>query len=510
MSEKYFIGLDSGTQSTRAILFDSKGNRVAKGAAEHPKTIVPQPSWCEHGKSDLGDAARKALAEMFAGFKGNKADIAAVGITTQRCVFITLDKNDQMLCNPISWLDNRWYMNFQSIGEPKTSVQNPVFSKFLVYYSKANWFKHNAPDIFEKAAKYMSVSSYLGYRLSGSFCDSFANGLGWPYDIINWTDSGDAEYELLGMRREQVARPVVAGTVIGKVTARAAGEFGIPEGTPVVMGTGDKQSELLSAGAINHGQAYITLGTLSGLNVVCKDFKPSPDFSYMTYLSAVPKIYNYEVALNKGFWLVSWFRDNFGGGLKAEAEAKGTSIEAMLDKEGEAVPPGADGLVVLPDWSPVTARPNTKGIFLGFDDRHGRAHLFRALIEGIVTQIKIGSDSECATLGMNIDELYVGGGGSKSNLAVQIIADIFGVPVHRIKESENCSLGAAMCGAVGAGVYADFPQAVKEMGNKFDTFQPKQENHAFYEAQQGNVVQKLYPALADVLKSLAELNAPKG
>jgi sugar (pentulose or hexulose) kinase len=215
------------------------------------------------------------------------------------------------------------------------------------------------------------------------------------------------------------------------------------------------------------------------------------------------------VALNKGFWLVSWFRDNFGGGLKVNADARGSSIEALLDKEGEAVPPGSDGLVVLPDWSPVTARPNTKGMFLGFDDRHTRAHLFRALIEGIVAQIKLGSDVECTTLDIKIDELYVGGGGSKSNLAVQIIADIFGVPVHRISESENCSLGAAMCGAVGAGVYADFPQSVREMGNKFDTFRPKQENHAFYNALTENVIQKLYPALTDVLKALAELGAPK-
>lgn len=510
MGEKYFIGLDSGTQSTRAILFDSKGKRIAKGSAEHPRTLSPHPSWCEHGKNDIAGAARKALAEMFAGFSGSKADIAAIGITTQRCVFITLDKNDEMLTNPISWMDNRWYMNMQAIGEPETTVQNPLFTKFLVYYSKANWLKYHAPDVFEKAAKYMSVSSYLGYMLSGAFCESIANGMGWPYDIVNWTDSADdAEYELLGMRRDQVAKPVVAGTAIGKVTAKAEAEFGVPQGIAVVMAAGDKQAELLGAGAIEHGNAYITLGTLSGLNVVCKDFKPSPDFSYMTYLSAVPKIYNYEVTSGKGFWLVSWFRDNFAGGLKADAEAKGVSIEALLDREGEAVPPGSDGLVVFPDWAPAPARPNTKGIFLGFDERHDRAHLYRALIEGIISQIKLTGDAECAALGMNITELYVGGGGSKSNLAVQVIADIFGVPVHRINEPENCSLGAAMCGAVGAGVYAGFPQAVKAMGSKFDTFKPKPENHAFYGALNEKVIQKLYPALADVFKSLAELGAPK-
>jgi sugar (pentulose or hexulose) kinase len=506
MGEKYIIGIDSGTQSTRAVLFDTQGNRIAIGQAEYPKMLNPQPGWQEHGKNDLVDGMRRAIAAMLAGFKGNTADIAAIGLTSQRCVFMALDKSGELLYNPISWMDQRWQMNVPVMGKIETSVQDFLYQVFLPYYSKANWFKHYASEVYEKADKYLGVSGYLGYRLTGNFCESLSNSYGWPYDIINWTSfKGDEEIKLMGMRRDQIAEPVLSGTVIGQVSAAASAEFGLPQGIPVVMGPADKQAELLGAGAIKNRQAYVTLGTLTGFDIVSDEYRPALDFSYNIYLSACPKLYNYEASVNKGFWLISWFRDNLAGGLMAEAKANGVSIESLLDKAIDSIPPGAEGLVVLPDWAPEVKRPNSKGLFMGFDERHTRSHMFRALLEGIMIQIKIGSNNICENLGMPINELYVGGGGSKSAAASQIIADIFNVPVHRGKESENCSLGAAMCGAVGAGIYAGLPDAVEKMVKKYDEFHPNGKNHDFYNALSEKVIQKLYPAMADVLKDLANL-----
>ncbi|MDR2480289.1 MAG: hypothetical protein LBD48_13400 [Treponema sp.] len=510
MSEKYIIGIDSGTQSTRAILFDTKGNRVAFGSAEHPKLLNPKPGWQEHGKDDIINGFRGAVSSMFANFRGNKNDIAAVGLSAQRCVFFALDKNREQLYNPISWMDQRWRMNGPAMGKITTGVEDFLYKVFLPYYSKANWFKFNEPELYAKADKYLGVGGYLSYKLTGKFFESISNSFGWPYDIVNWTSyKGDEQIELLGMRRDQIAEPVVAGTVIGNVTAAAAAEFGLPEGLPVVMGTGDKQSELLGAGAIKHGQAYITMGTLTGLDIVCNEYKPAPDFAYNTYLGACPKLYNYESAVNKGFWLISWFRDHLAGGLKAEAEATGLSIEALLDKAVTSIPPGSEGLVVLPDWAPVGSRPNSKGLFLGFDERHGRSHMFRALLEGIMIQLKTGSDTICGKLGITINELYIGGGGSKSNTASQLIADIYNVPVYRVTESENCSLGSAMCGAVGAGIYTGLPDAAAQMVKNYEEFKPNQDNHDFYKSLSENVIQKIYPALQNVLKDLAETRAPQ-
>jgi sugar (pentulose or hexulose) kinase len=510
MSEKYVIAIDSGTQSTRAILFDSKGSRIATGSANHPKLISPHQGWAEHGVNDFWDALKTACAEMFSKFKGNKADIAAVGISSQRAVFLALDTAGNILCNPISWMDERWRMNIPSLGQINNDSADPLYKLFWPYFSKANWLKFNNPGVYEKAAKYLGVSGYIGYKLTGGFYESISNSMGWPYDIINWTAfTGDTEIEAVGMRRDQLAEPVPAGTVIGKVSPGAAEATGLPEGCPVVIAAGDKQCELLGAGAVKHGHAYITLGTLSGLDIVCSEYKPSPDFSYTTYLSAFPKLYNYESIASKGFWLVSWFRDNLGEGLEAAAKDAGISIEALLDREAEAIPAGSEGLVVLPDWAPSAIHPSGKGIYLGFDDRHQRGHMFRALVEGIIMQIKLGTAKMTGYLDLSINELYIGGGGSKSNFTAQIISDIFNVPVYRTRESENCSLGVAMCAATGAGIYADLNSAISGMGKNYDEFLPNKGNHELYEALSQNVIEKLYPALEGILKDLIGLTADK-
>jgi sugar (pentulose or hexulose) kinase len=510
MSEKYIIGIDSGTQSTRAILYDSRGRLIAKGAAEHPRLLSPRQGWMEHGANDLWDALRVAVKDMFAHFAGNIADIAGIGLSSQGACFMALDKEGEILCNPISWLDERWRMNIPALGQITNDIADPLYKLFWPYYSKANWLKFNSPEVYGKAAKYLGISGYLGYKLTGGFYESISNSMGWPYDVLNWKSfDGDAEIESMGMRREQLAEPVFAGTVIGKITPQAAADVGLPEGCPVAIAARDKQCELLGAGAVKHGQAYITLGTLSGLDIVCEQYKPAPDFSYFTYLSAFPKLYNYESMANRGFLLVSWFRDNLGDGLKAAAKEAGISVEALLDREAEAVPAGSEGLVVLPDWSSSAAHPSGKGIYLGFDDRHKRGHMFRSLVEGIIIQIKLGATKMTEYLGLSINELYIGGGGSKSNFAAQVIADVFNVPVYRTKESENCSLGAAMCGAVGAGLYSDLTKAMDGMGKNYDQFLPNAGNHDLYEALSDKVIQKLYPALENILKDLAEIAANK-
>jgi sugar (pentulose or hexulose) kinase len=510
MSEKYSIGIDSGTQSTRVILYDCQGRLIARGAAEHPRLLSPHQGWAEHGANDIWDALRTAVKDMFAHFTGNIADIVGIGLSSQGACFLALDKEGEILCNPISWLDERWRMNIPALGQITNDIADPLYKLFWPYYSKANWLKFNNPEIYEKAGKYLGISGYLGYKLTGGFYESISNSMGWPYDVINWKGfDGDAEIESMGMRRDQLAEPVFAGTVIGEITPEAAAATGLPVGCPVAIAARDKQCELLGAGAVKHGQAYITLGTLSGLDIVCEQYKPAPDFSYFTYLSAFPKLYNYESMANRGFLLVSWFRDNLGDGLKSAAKEAGISVEALLDREAEAIPAGSEGLVVLPDWSSSAAHPSGKGIYLGFDDRHKRGHMFRSLVEGIIIQIKLGAVKMAEYLELSINELYIGGGGSKSNFTAQAIADVFNVPVYRTKESENCSLGAAMCGAVGAGLYADLTKAMDGMGKNYDQFLPNEGNHELYESLSDKVIQKLYPALENILKDLAELTTNK-
>lgn len=506
MREQYVVAIDSGTQSTRVAIFDTQGNRLATGSSQHPAMSTPTLGWFEHGKQDSWNALQQAAKNAFAKFSGDKSKIVGIAVSSQRICVNILGNDGKPIHNPISWMDCRWKMNFASIGQ-LTEKPDVATMGFLTYFSLANWMKYNDAETYKNAAKYLNVTGYLGYLLTGEFRDSLANNIGWPYDETDWTGLLDDKYiAMMGLRRDQLAEPVLPGGLIGHITAEAAAQTGFPVGCQLYASGGDKQCELLGASAVNHGQAYITLGTLSGMDVVSTEYKPSPSFAYSTYLAAYPKNYNYEAPLGKGFWLVSWFRDNFGMDLKEEAAAKGLPIEALLDAEAEKIAPGAEGLVVLPDWAGAGGRPHSKGMFIGFDSRHTRAHLYRALIEGIIMELKSKADSMLDSLGMSIDKLYIGGGGSKSNFCAQAIADVFNVPVHRSQESENCSLGTAICAAVGCGIYATLDEGIEKMAKKFDVFYPNADNHACYAALREKVIDRLYPGVEDALKDLAEIS----
>lgn len=510
MATKYLVSVDSGTQSTRVMIFDTQGNRVATGSAQHPEMISPRQGWHEHGKDDSWNALCTASQKAFAQFRGNPEDVVGIGLSSQRICVNIVDKDGQLLHNPISWMDSRWKMNYASLGKLPEDIQDPAYRFFMPYFSIANWMKFNQPGIYEKAHKYLNVAGYLGHNLTGQYRDSISNNIGWPYDVVGWTGLVKDEYiELMGLRRDQLVEVVLPGGHVGDITPEAAAKTGMPAGCPVYACAGDKQCELLGVGAVQEGQAYITLGTLSGLDVVSTKYTPSPTFSYSTYLSAYPKNYNYEAFLGKGFWLVSWFRENFGMDLAQEAESKGISIEEMLNREAEQIPAGAEGLVVLPDWASAKTRPYSKGMIIGFDDRHGRAHMYRALIEGIVMEIKSQTDAMVQGLGVEIKELYVGGGGSKARFCVQAIADAFNMPVRCTREPENTSLGAAICAAVGSGVYIDFDDAIAHMAKEFDIYEPIAENYEMYRFLREEVLTKLYPAMEDVMKNLVEKTADK-
>lgn len=510
MAGKYLVSIDSGTQSTRVSIFDEQGNRLVMGSAQHPGTMSPRLGWHEHGKDDIWGALCAASKEAFGQFEGDVADIIGIGVASQRICVNIVDKDANLLYNPISWMDDRWKMNYASLGPMPDDVEHPLYKAFMPYYSVANWMKFNVPEVYEKAYKYLNVTGYLGAKLTGEYVDSIANNLGWPYNEVKWEGFMPDRYiELMGLRKDQLANVVSPGVIVGRVTAEAAAATGMPEGCALYTSGGDKQCELLGAGIVQHGQAYVTLGTLSGVDMVCDDYRPSPTFAYFTYLACYPRKYNYEAPLGKGCWLISWFRDNFGQDLKVAAAEKGVSVEDLLNEEAEKVSPGSDGLVVLPDWSPGGARPHSKGMFIGFDDRHSRSHVYRALLEGIVMEIKDKSEAMEEALDMPINELYIGGGGSKSKLMSQIIADVFNVPVYRSHDPENTSLGIAMCAAVGSGVYASFDDAIVGMVKEFDVFQPNADNHALYKKLRKEVIDKLYPCLEETMKTLIEITGEK-
>ena len=504
MSGRFVIGIDDGTQSIRMILYDEKGKIINSATAKHAPLIVTQPGWAEHDSHDLWESFCRASNELMGKFSGKVQDIVGIGLSSQRDTIVAVDQNCNMLHNPISWLDNRREQNYLTLT-PATRENVTKYEHSVRLRSRVNWHKLNRPDIYEKAYKYLTMGGYYGYKLTGNYVDSVSNNNGWPYDPKTFTIADASFCEEAGLSRAIMAEIVQSCSLIGNILPNASEITGFPNGCPVYTSGGDKQCELAGAGAMALDQAYISLGTQCTAVVVTDKFIFPDDLCFHPCFSLLPGFFNNEVFVDKGFWTVSWFRDNLASDMTAVSEETGLSVEDLLNREAERVPVGSEGLVVLPDWQAPQSRPNSKGLFLGFDERHGRAHMYRALIEGILLDINYSFGKMNALLGSRPVSLRLGGGGSKSSLVAQITADIFGLPVIRTEDSETCSLGAAMCATVGSGIYSSLAESAEMMVYEKDVFDFLPENHQIYRLISETVSKQLYPCLREVFDALKEI-----
>jgi sugar (pentulose or hexulose) kinase len=265
----------------------------------------------------------------------------------------------------------------------------------------------------------------------------------------------------------------------------------------VVVGAGDKQSELLGAGAIEPTIAEISFGTATAMHVLTKKYINDKGMRFFTWPAAIPNAWDIEMFIHRGFWMVTWFKQEFGLREERLAAEKGVEPETFFDELVRSVPPGSEGLVLQPYWSPglVFPGPEARGAVIGFSDVHTRAHLYRAILEGLAYALREGAERTAKRSGVAVTELRVAGGGSQSEAAMQLTADVFGLPASRPHVYEASGLGAAMDAAVGAGVQPDFPSAIRDMTRVRDTFEPDPQAHARYEELYNEVYKKMYKQL---------------
>ncbi len=501
--KKYFIGSDIGTQSTRVIIFDAQGKEVSRGAAKHPPMVSPQQGWMEHGKYDLWEAFCRASKEAMKNFRGDVTELGGISFAHQSTTLFPIDKEGNILYNAISWMDGRIVPEPQDLPEG-TREDLVVAAKT----TKANWYKQVKPEIYEKTYKFLTVAGMISFMLTGETGESISSFLNnWPLDKPNWApETDDFVFQCYGMDKSQMGEIKYPCEKVGEVTAKAAELTGLPVGLDVYAGALDKESEFIGSGITEANKAYITTGTCTTMARVSDKFVPGKFCS----LAPIRGLYNYPVIVGKGFWIISWFRDQLGQDLLEQAKQQGKSIEELLGEEAKDIPAGCNGLVVLPEWQPILGVGHNygKGMFIGFDDRHGRGHMYKALMEGIVLQMKQGfeADRGCGILD-ELTELRIGGGGSQSSMFMQIVADVFGIKVLRGSTTETCSLGAAMYAAVGSGTYGDLEEAANHMTSSSDVFMPNPENHEFYKKFYEKVFSKVYDTLMPVLKDIIALTS---
>lgn len=451
MTTKYIIGLDGGSQSSKVVIFDTDGHVVCDSSEPLAPMHTPGAGIAEHPHDDLYDSMVAAASRAMKSFPGNPADIIGVGLCTIRCCR-ALVRSDGTLAGPVqSWMDHRL----------------------------STAYEHENDDV----AFVTTASGYLMGRLTGELTDTAANYIGpWPMDVRTWNWFDDQEkFDSFKVPRDMLYRLQMPGDVGGFVNTTFSRRTGIPQGIPVVHTANDKAAEALGAGLRDDSTGLISLGTYIAGMVVGKEFAPEPR-TYFSNFASEPYRYIYECAgIRRGMWTVSWLRDLLGAENARAAAAAGASAEELLNKLASDIPAGSDGLLCVLDWLAPPNKPFKKGMFIGFDERHGYAHMYRAVLEGIAFTMKRNMAAMTAERDISLRTLVVSGGGSNSDLVMQIFADVFNIPVVRNVVRNAAGLGAAVCVAVACGIYPDFDEAAAHMVRREDRFEPDPRNAALYE-----------------------------
>ncbi len=488
-NRQYLLALDSGSQSSRALLFDRTGRILAAAQQQHAPMKYPEPGAVEQDPHDIRDALFQSIRQCLERWGGDEREIAATALTTQRNTVVPVAADGSPLADATSWLDRRTAGVDSEPSRPlrvllKALGPHALLPRLLAKSWPRQW-REWRPQLLEQMHWLASIEAWLNHQLTGRMAVAPGGLAGaWPLDVParRWSDS-KLLFKLLAYERRWLPEIVEPGCLIGGVTAEAAERTGLPAGLPVYACGGDKQAEALGAGvtAGNGRVAAVSLGTGSSICIPLTRPVQSRKYLWVTMAGAEPGCFCHEYLLFRGMWTVRWFGLQFARELEAVARESGTSVEALLCDEAAAVPAGCDGIVVWPRWSPTLTHPLETGSVVGLKETHGRGHFFRALLEGIAFDLRRGLGILEKALHTKVERLHVGGGGARSNLVVEILADVLGLPVVRPISQELAARGAAMVAALGDRQFANAKAAVAAMVPEAPTIVPDPRHVELYD-----------------------------
>lgn len=300
---------------------------------------------------------------------------------------------------------------------------------------------------------------------------------------------------------------VPAAQTLGEISPEAAEATGIPAGLPLIAAAADKACEVIGAGCLEPDVACLSYGTTATINTTHRKYLEAIPL-IPPYPSAVPGAYSQEIMVYRGYWMVSWFKREFADRELALASEQGVEPEVLFDELLRQSPPGSHGLVLQPYWSPgvKVPGPEARGAIIGFGDVHNRAHVYRAILEGVAYALREGKERTEKRSGIPITTLRVAGGGSQSDGAMQLTADIFGLPTARPHIYETSGLGAAIDAAVGVGLHPDFPTAIREMTRVGRVFEPDSATHRLYDDLYRRVYCQMYGRLKPLYEEIRKIS----
>ena len=504
------LTFDFGTQSVRAALINKKGEIEA--LVKRP--YLPEPyfskekGYAEQRPDFYYEHLVECVKELTQKYKDKYNRIIGATISTFRDSSVQLDKENKPVRDSILWLDQRMAKASEKIPLINTLLFNLVGMKDTIVLNRcrtaAHWIKENEPNVWAKTKKYVNISTYLIYKITGELVDSSASLTGhYPINFKKRKWDGEKALKgcIFGIPDSMLFPLKQPGEELGIISAGFADITGLPRDIKLISTGSDKACETIGLGALSNEIAAVSFGTASSIEVSNKKYH-EPEPFLPAYPAAVPGWYNMEVQVYRGFWMLTWFSKNFASDVINEAKIQQMAVEEMLNRSLSSIPPGSDGLVLQPYWGPGLRRPLAKGGVIGFSDIHTREHFYRAIIEGIVYALKEGLDSIEKSQRHKVKEIMISGGGSQSDAICQITADIFGLPVSRVQTPETTSLGAAIATFVALGEFENVEVAMKAMSHKTISFAPNVDAHRKYKDLYNEVYLKMYPRLKGIYKHI--------
>jgi len=504
LKNKYLVGIDVGTTGTKTIIFDLNGAIVGSGYKEY-SCIYPKPNWVEQDVNVLIDAIFETNRQALKNSKVDPSDILSIAASTQRgcCVFVGRDDKPLKM---ISWQDNR---TTDEVAQIDKKLGSDEYYKITGMPNTPTWLlpkilyiRDKEPKIWEQTKKHVQLQDVVLKALGSDdyYTDEASIALSgmWDTDNFCWSEK---VINTFNIDKNRLSKVLPSGTCIGGVSKEASQRGGFNEGTPICVGIGDQNSAAVGAGVVYPGMLSVSIGT-GGMAVAFLENKyRDPKGKTIICNHALHGFWQFEGLQNGAAGVFRWFRDEVAALEKFQAEQNGTDVFVDLDRTIRQIPPGSNGLLCMPYWAGAASprwNIDARGMFFGFTFSHNRGHIARSCMEGIALEQKdiINSIKEN---GIKVEKARIIGGATKSEIWNQIQADVYNIPTETLKVKDAGSLGSAMCGAVGVGLYKDIREAADSLV-KFDKrYEPIPENVSVY--------QELFEIYTDIYESLENKKA---
>ncbi|HEY3291194.1 MAG TPA: xylulokinase [Anaerolineae bacterium] len=480
------LGIDLGTSGVKALLIREDGAAIASATVEYPLS-TPRPLWSEQDPADWWRGVCEVMRAVMAQANLKGSDIRAIGLSGQMHGLTLLDKDGQVLRPAILWNDQRTGAQCDEITRLAGGKQrvleltaNVVLPGFTA--PKILWVRENELEIYARVAHVLLPKDYIRYKLSGEYATEVSDASGMSVFDVRHRTWSDEMLRLLDIPREWMPRCAESHEVTARVSANGAAETALVAGTPIVGGGGDNAAGAVGNGVVREGIVSVSIGTSGVVFATSEKFAMEPAGNLHAFCHAVPSTWHMMGVMLSAGGSLRWHRDVISRGRDSRLEVGDTSrpttrqsvqspISTQSDQslvsyddlmaDVETVPPGAEGLVFLPYLTGERCPypdPLARGAFVGLTLRHTQAHMTRAVVEGITYGLA-DSLTLIRGLGVRIDEVRAIGGGARSAVWRQMLADVFQTEITLINSSEGGAFGVALLAGVGAGVWSGAREA---------------------------------------------------